>query len=67
MGFDPSVVSNYSRYFVSRIVCSVYCSFVLISLINRFYYSTIMSFYHIRTRECTKYESVLHCSKHIAL
>ena len=31
------------------------------------YYSTITSFYHIRTRERAKYESVLHCSKRIAL
>ena len=26
------------------------------------YYSTIMSFYHIRLRERTKYEAVIHCS-----
>ena len=32
-----------------------------------YYYSTITSFYHIRTRERAKYESVLHCSKRIAL
>ena len=31
------------------------------------YYSTITSFYHIRTRERAKYESVLHCSKRISL
>ena len=34
---------------------------------KRLYYSTITSFYHIRTRERAKYESVLHCSKRIAL
>ena len=33
----------------------------------RYYYSTITSFYYIRTRERAKYESVLHCSKRIAL
>ena len=27
------------------------------------YYSTITSFYHKRTRERAKYESVLHCNK----
>ena len=32
-----------------------------------FNYSTITSFYHIRTKERAKYESVLHCSKRIAL
>ena len=26
------------------------------------YYSTIMSFYHIRSREQAKYEAVIHCS-----
>ena len=26
------------------------------------YYSTIMSFYHIRSREGAKYETVIHCS-----
>ena len=26
------------------------------------YYSTIMSFYHIRSRESAKYEAVIHCS-----
>ena len=26
------------------------------------YYSTIMSFYHIRSREGAKYEAVIHCS-----
>ena len=26
------------------------------------YYSTIMSFYHIRSREGTKYKAVIHCS-----
>ena len=26
------------------------------------YYSTIMSFYHIRLRENAKYEAVIHCS-----
>ena len=31
------------------------------------YYSTITSFYHIRTRDCAKYESVFHCTKQIAL
>ena len=31
------------------------------------YYSTITSFYHIRTRERAKYESVLPCIKLIAL
>ena len=36
-------------------------------LSNMSYYSTITSFYHIRTRERAKYESVLHCSKRIAL
>ena len=29
------------------------------------FYSHII--YRIRTRECTKYESILHCSKRIAL
>ena len=29
---------------------------------NRSYYSTIMSFYHIRLRERGKYEAVIHCS-----
>ena len=28
----------------------------------QFYYSTIMSFYHIRSREQAKYEAVIHCS-----
>ena len=37
------------------------------SKIKDYYYSTITSFYHIRTRERAKYESVLHCSKRIAL
>ena len=31
------------------------------------FYSTITSFYHIRTRERAKYESILHCSKSIAV
>ena len=31
------------------------------------YYFTITSFYHIRTGERAKYESVLHCSKRITL
>ena len=31
-------------------------------LYTRFYYSTIMSFYHIRSREQAKYEAVIHCS-----
>ena len=26
------------------------------------YYSTIMSFYHIRSREQAEYEAVIHCS-----
>ena len=29
---------------------------------NSYYYSTIMSFYHIRSREQAKYEAVLHRS-----
>ena len=29
---------------------------------NNLYYSTIMSFYHIRSREQAKYEAVIHCS-----
>ena len=37
------------------------------SKIRPSYYSTITSFYHIRSRERAKYESVLHCSKRIAL
>ena len=35
--------------------------------VSSIYYSTITSFYHIRTRERAKYDSVLHCSKRIAL
>ena len=35
--------------------------------VNKIYYSTITLFYHIRTRERAKYESVLHCIKRIAL
>ena len=33
-----------------------------ILLNNYTYYSTIMSFYHIRSREQAKYEAVIHCS-----
>ena len=29
---------------------------------TRLYYSTIMSFYHTRSREGAKYEAVIHCS-----
>ena len=29
---------------------------------NTFYYSTIMSFYHIRSRERGKHEAIIHCS-----
>ena len=36
--------------------------FVQAMLNTKAYYSTVMSFYHIRSRECTKYEAVIHCS-----
>ena len=32
------------------------------SVSNSTYCSTIASFYHIRSREPTKYETVIHCS-----
>ena len=34
----------------------------LLDLLNSSYYSIIMSFYHIRSREQAKYEAVIHCS-----
>ena len=38
-------------------------SIMWLSTVNTaFYYSTIMSFYHIRSREQPKYEAVIHCS-----
>ena len=37
------------------------------NLVTIIYYSTITSLYHIRTRGCAKYESVLHCSERITL
>ena len=35
---------------------------VMKEVIMRLYYSTIMSFYHIRSRERAKYEAVIHRS-----
>ena len=38
-------------------------SFYIIRAISHLiYHSTIMSFYHIRSRECAKYEAIIHCS-----
>ena len=36
--------------------------YLMIYSYNYHYYSTIMSFYQIRSRERTKYEAVIHCS-----
>ena len=44
-----------------------FSSCIRVSSNTLYYYSTITSFHHLRTREREKYESVLHCSKRIAL
>ena len=35
----------------------------LLGLAKSMYYSTITTFYHIWSRDCAKYETVIHCSE----
>ena len=50
-----------------NLLCSVQSSGQVVKWIRTcvsakwLYYSTIMSFYHIRSRERAKYEAVIHC------
>ena len=50
---------------ICKTITTQHCKSVksmIITVIKLHYYSTIMSFYHIRSREGAKYEAVIHCS-----
>ena len=62
--FDSYSVRN-SVLFISHTSfrdCCVHIFSDNLSLHSCIYYSTIMSFYQIRSRERAKYEAVIHCS-----
>ena len=42
--------------------CQMASMMMMIMLTHYFYHSTIMSFHQIRSRESTKYKTVIHCS-----